>query len=96
MKYPKDTLVEQPSDQRTLAIPYAQRLRKSKLDKQFAKFLEVFKKLHINIPFADALEHMPNYVKFMKDILANKRKLADYEIAALIEEYNAILQRNMP
>ncbi|RWR83368.1 hypothetical protein CKAN_01212200 [Cinnamomum micranthum f. kanehirae] len=41
-------------------IPYPQRLRKNKLDKQFAKFLDIFKKLHVNIPFADALEQMPN------------------------------------
>ena len=45
-------------------------LKKHKLDKQFTKFMEVFKKLHINILFADALEQMPNYVKFMKDILS--------------------------
>ena len=37
-------------------IPYPQRLKMHKLDKQFTKFMEVFKKLHINIPFADALE----------------------------------------
>ncbi|XP_062118654.1 altered inheritance of mitochondria protein 3-like [Humulus lupulus] len=37
-------------------VPYPQRLRKHNLDKQFAKFLELFKKLHINIPFAEALE----------------------------------------
>ena len=37
-------------------IPYPQRLKKHKLDKQCTKFMEVFKKLHINIPFADALE----------------------------------------
>ena len=36
-------------------IPYPQRLRQNKLDKQFTKFMEVFKKLHINISFADAL-----------------------------------------
>ena len=35
-------------------VPYPQRLRKNKLDKQFTKFMEVFKKLHINIPFAYA------------------------------------------
>ncbi|XP_062109428.1 uncharacterized protein LOC133820410 [Humulus lupulus] len=40
-------------------IPYPQRLRKNNLDKQFSKFLEIFKKLHINIPFAEALEKMP-------------------------------------
>lgn len=39
-------------------VPYAQRLQKSKLDKQFSRFLDVFKKLHINIPFVDALEQM--------------------------------------
>ena len=40
----------------SLPVPYPQRLKKHKLDKQFTKFMEVFKKLHINIPFADALE----------------------------------------
>ena len=37
-------------------VPYPQHLRKNKLDKQFTKFMEVFKKLHSNIPFTDALE----------------------------------------
>ena len=40
----------------TIPIQYAQHLKKRKLDKQFTKFLEVFNKLHINIPFTDALE----------------------------------------
>lgn len=66
-------------------VPFPQRLQKSKLDKQFSKFLEVFKKLHINIPFADALEQMPSYVKFMKDILSKKRKLGEFETVALTE-----------
>ena len=37
-------------------VLYPQRLRKNKLDKLFTKFMEVFKKLHINIPFRDTLE----------------------------------------
>ena len=74
-----------------IPIPYPQRLKKSKLDKQFTKFLEVFKKLHINIPFADALEKMPSYVKFMKEILSKKRRLSDFETVNLIEECSAIL-----
>ena len=36
----------------TAPIPYPQRLKKNKLNKQFIKFMEVFKKLHINIPVA--------------------------------------------
>ena len=80
----------------TALILYPQRLKKNKMDKQFTKFMEVFKKLHINIPFADALEQMPNYVKFMKDILSKKRTLSDFEIVNLTEEYSAILQRKLP
>ena len=79
-----------------LQIPFPQRLRKSKLDSQFARFLEVFKKLHINIPFADALEQMPSYAKFMKEILSKKRKLGDFETVALTEESSAIIQRKLP
>ena len=78
------------------SIPYPQRLKKHKLDKQFTKFMEVFKKLHINIPFADALEQMPSYVKFMKDILSQKRRLVDFETVNLTEECSAILQRKLP
>ena len=77
-------------------IPYPQRLKKHKLDKHFTKFMEVFKKLHINIPFADALEQMPSYVKFMKDILSQKRRLTDFETVNLTEECSAILQRKLP
>ena len=79
-----------------IPIPYPHRLKKSKLDKQFTKFMEVFKKLHINIPFADALKQMPNYVKFMKDILSKKRRLLDFEIVNLTKECIAILQRKLP
>ena len=77
----------------TIPITYPQRLKNSKFDKQFTKFLEVFKKLHINILFVDALEQMPSYVKFMKEILSKKRRLPDFETVNLTEEYSAILQR---
>ena len=58
--------------------------------------MEIFKKLHINIPFAESLEQMPGYVKFMKDILGKKRKPGDYETVALSEECSAILQKKLP
>ena len=38
----------------------------------------MFKKLDINILFVDALAQMPNYVKFMKEIMRNKKKLEAY------------------
>ena len=53
-------------------------------------------KLHINIPFADALEQIPSYVKFMKDILSRKRRLSDFETVNLTKECSVILQRKLP
>ena len=58
--------------------------------------MDVFKKLNINIPFADALEQMPSYVKFMKDILSNKRRLSNFETVNHIEECSAIFKRKLP
>ena len=81
-------------DEPTPPILYPRHLKKNKLDKKFTKFMEVFKKLHINIPSVDALEHMLSYVKFMKDVLSKKRRLSDY-IVNLNEGCNTILQRNL-
>ncbi|XP_068649550.1 uncharacterized protein [Aristolochia californica] len=67
-------------------LPYPQRFQKKKLDKQISKFLDIFKKIHINIPFTDALEQMPNYVKFLKDIISKKRRLEEFEMVKLSKE----------
>ncbi|XP_050918431.1 uncharacterized protein LOC127135843 [Lathyrus oleraceus] len=47
--------------------------KKGQHEKNFEKFLELFKKLEINIPLLEALEQMPTYAKFMKDIISKKR-----------------------
>ncbi|KAL8104388.1 hypothetical protein AgCh_028553 [Apium graveolens] len=76
--------------------PFPKWLQKQKLDKQFAKFLEVFKKLHINIPFVEALEQIPSYAKFMKGIFSRKVKLDDLETISLREECSVVLQQKLP
>ena len=60
------------------------------------KFLEMLKKLELNIPFLKAISHMPNYVKFLKELVANKKRLEEYAIVALTEECNAILLNQYP
>ncbi|XP_060964044.1 uncharacterized protein LOC115699948 [Cannabis sativa] len=52
--------------------------------------------LHINIPLVEALEQMPNYVKFLKDILTKKRRLEEFETVALTEGCNAMLKSKIP
>lgn len=81
----------------TSKVPFPKALAKKSLDKKFSKFVDVFKKLHISIPFADALEQMPIYAKFMKDILHKRRRLKGVDETVLMtEECSAILQRKMP
>ena len=76
-------------------IPFPQRLQKSKMDDQFSKFLNMFKKIEINIPFAKELVQMPHYAKFMKDILSKKRKFAE-GVVSLIATYSAMIQKSLP
>ena len=49
----------------------------------------MLKQDHINLPLVDVLQGIPRYAKHVKDIVANKRKLTEYEIVALIEECNS-------
>ncbi|PPR97246.1 hypothetical protein GOBAR_AA23421 [Gossypium barbadense] len=56
-------------------VPYPNATRKDLSDEQFGKFLKVLKKLHISLLFIEALSQMPNAMKFLKELLVNKRKL---------------------
>ncbi|XP_062118829.1 uncharacterized protein LOC133832508 [Humulus lupulus] len=58
--------------------------------------LDMLKQLHINIPLVEALEQMPNYVKFMKDVLTRKRRLGEFETMALTKECSSFLQDKFP
>jgi len=56
----------------------------------------MFNKLHINIPFANALAQMPKYEKFIKNFLTNKRKLEEHKTMMLNEECSANLLNKLP
>ncbi|KAK9672916.1 hypothetical protein RND81_12G134600 [Saponaria officinalis] len=77
-------------------IPFPQRLAKEKLEQRYGKFIDILKKLHINIPFLEAIFEIPSYAKFLRDLLSNKRKLVEHKVVALSEEYSAILQNKLP
>ena len=56
----------------------------------------MFRKLEINIPFAEALAQMPHYAKFMKEIVIKKKKLDENGIVSLSTKCSAIIQKNLP
>ncbi|CAH9100168.1 unnamed protein product [Cuscuta epithymum] len=77
-------------------IPYPQKLKKKGDEKKHKKILDIFKKLSINIPFAEAIAEIPSYAKFLKGIISNKKKLEEFATVALTEECSAIIQNKLP
>ncbi|OIT24116.1 hypothetical protein A4A49_64388, partial [Nicotiana attenuata] len=89
----KNELITNPH---SVPLPFPQKMKRQKLDKQFSKFLDILKQLYINIPFTDALTQMPSYAKLLKEILSSKRKLEEVSVVKLTEKYSAILQNKLP
>ena len=55
--------------------PYPHRLATPiKKSPQFGDVLELFKKVNINIPLLDAIQQVPSYAKFLKDLITTKTK----------------------
>ncbi|XP_016165796.1 uncharacterized protein LOC107608540 [Arachis ipaensis] len=77
-------------------LPYPTRIHKGSKDQQFPRFLEIFKKLEINIPLAEALEQMPLYAKFLKELITKKRSWQEKETVILTQECSAIIQKGLP
>jgi Aspartyl protease len=58
-------------------------------------FIELLKKLNVNIQFIDVVTQMLTYTKFLKDILSNRRKL-DEKTVTLTEKVSAIVMNKLP
>ena len=56
----------------------------------------MFKKLHINIPFLEALEQMSSYEKLRKKILSHKKGFKHDETMIRNKKCNTILQNKLP
>ncbi|XP_050238275.1 uncharacterized protein LOC126687762 [Mercurialis annua] len=59
-------------------------------------FLEIFKKLQINLSLADALREMPQYAKFLKDIITNKRSWDSGTTVPIPEVCSSIILNDLP
>ncbi|PNX69101.1 hypothetical protein L195_g056532, partial [Trifolium pratense] len=58
--------------------------------------MKVLNKLEMAIPLVEALEQMPSYAKFLKELLTKKRKPVDDEMVSMTEECSALIQRKLP
>ena len=79
----------------TSSVAFPHTLQKSRREEKFSKFLDIFKKIEINIPFAEVISQMPLYAKILKEILSTKRKIAEEGIINLTATYIAIIQQKL-
>nr|GFA43798.1 reverse transcriptase domain-containing protein [Tanacetum cinerariifolium] len=81
-------------------LPYPSRLQKEKLRKKddifAAKFMEIFRDLHFELSFADALIHMPKFSPMFKKLLNNKDKLIELTKTPLNENCLAVVLKKLP
>ncbi|GJR82729.1 hypothetical protein Tco_0153514 [Tanacetum coccineum] len=77
-------------------IPYPQRLRKEKMEAQYGKFLDIIRSVRINVPLIDVLAGMPNYGKFLKELISNKHKIEQISAAFLSDESSTMIQNKVP
>ena len=55
--------------------PFPQMLVTKTEDGKYNRFITMFKQLSINVPLVEALDQMPDYAKFMKDLVTKKRSV---------------------
>ncbi|XP_074288612.1 uncharacterized protein LOC141613769 [Silene latifolia] len=79
-----------------IKIPFPGRLKNTKVEQQFGKFLDVVKNLQVTVPFTEIITQAPSYAKFMKDILTRKRSFNEVETIGFTEECSALLQSKSP
>ncbi|GJW95959.1 reverse transcriptase domain-containing protein [Tanacetum coccineum] len=81
-------------------IPYPSRINKEKLcekdDLLALKFMEIFRNLHFELSFADALLHMPKFAPMFRKLLNNKDKIIDLIKTPANENCSAVILKKFP
>nr|GFC57387.1 reverse transcriptase domain-containing protein [Tanacetum cinerariifolium] len=98
----KDKPIEKPSvviPKAKSNLPYPSRLAKEKIrekdDILAAKFMEIFRDLHFELSFIDALVHMLKFAPMFKKLLNNKNKFIELTKTPLNENCSAVVLKNL-
>nr|GEZ69887.1 reverse transcriptase domain-containing protein [Tanacetum cinerariifolium] len=80
-------------------LPYPSRLAKEKIHEKddilAAKFMEIFRDLHFELSFADALVHMPKFAPMFKNLINNKDKMIELTKTPLNENCFAVVLKKL-
>ncbi|XP_006584368.1 uncharacterized protein LOC114420613 [Glycine soja] len=77
-------------------VPYPLVPSRKDKERHLAKFLDIFKKLEITFPFGEALQQMPLYAKFLKDVLTKKNRYIHSDTIVVEGNCSVVIQRILP
>ncbi|GJZ00109.1 reverse transcriptase domain-containing protein [Tanacetum coccineum] len=81
-------------------LPYPSRANKEKLrekdDLLASKFMEIFRNLHFELSFADALLHMPKFAPMFRKLLNDKDKIIELTKTPINENCLAVILKKFP
>ncbi|GJQ99162.1 reverse transcriptase domain-containing protein [Tanacetum coccineum] len=81
-------------------LPYPSRINKEKIrekdDLLALKFMEIFRNLHFELSFADALLHMPKFAPMFRKLLNNKDKILELTKTPVNENCSAVILKTFP
>ncbi|KAL4306459.1 hypothetical protein AHAS_Ahas16G0180400 [Arachis hypogaea] len=64
----------------SIPIPFPSMVKKGKKTPKFdLNMLQVFKKVEVTIPLLDAIQQIPKYAKFLKDLCTHKDRIGELE-----------------
>ncbi|GJR46600.1 reverse transcriptase domain-containing protein [Tanacetum coccineum] len=81
-------------------LPYPSRANKEKLHEKdnllASKFMEIFRNLHFELSFADALLHMPKFAPMFRKLLNDKDKMIELTKTPVNENCSAVILKKFP
>jgi len=77
-------------------VPYPLVPSRKEKERHLSRFLDIFKKLKITLPFGETLQKMPLYAKFLKDMLTKKNRYIHSDRIMVEGNCSAMIQRILP
>ena len=74
--------------------PLSHQLVKKTKEGKYNMFISMLMQISINMPLIEALEQMPRYAKFMKDLVTKKRSVS-FENDDRLQHYSVIATRSL-
>ncbi|GJV88264.1 reverse transcriptase domain-containing protein [Tanacetum coccineum] len=94
---PSNTIPNPRNEVRAITTREVQKDKSRERDDILAsKFIEIFRDLHFELSFADALVHMPKFALMIKKLLNNKDKLVELTKTPLNANCSAVILKKLP